>query len=169
VWAGLIWLRKETRCSFFGGTLQSIFEFRERQLSTSGIGLPGSTVCLEKTKKQTITLIGWTINDVYTTVARSNCHCVGFEVPAAVVMKRSVFWDITPRSPLYVNRCFGGTCRLHLQGQRISQPRHQREVCYLLLLCYILCLFSDPEDGGDMFLRNVGLHSTDQTALYTRR
>jgi hypothetical protein len=26
----------------------------------------------------------------------------------------------------------------------------------------------DPEDGGDMFLRNVGWHSTDYTALYPR-
>jgi hypothetical protein len=31
-------------------------------------------------------------------------------------MLSSVFWDITPCSPLKVSRCFGGTCRLHLQG-----------------------------------------------------
>jgi hypothetical protein len=41
---------------------------------------------------------------------------VGFEVLTAVVMKSSVFWDITPCSPLKVNRCFGGTYRIHLQG-----------------------------------------------------
>jgi hypothetical protein len=29
--------------------------------------------------------------------------------------------------------------------------------------------YFDPEDGGDMFLRNVGWHSTDYTALYPRR
>jgi hypothetical protein len=29
-------------------------------------------------------------------------------------MKSSVFWDITPSSPLKINRRFGGTCRLHL-------------------------------------------------------
>jgi hypothetical protein len=28
----------------------------------------------------------------------------------------SVFWDITPCRLLELNRCFGGTCRLHLQG-----------------------------------------------------
>jgi hypothetical protein len=27
----------------------------------------------------------------------------------------------------------------------------------------------NPEDGGDMFLRNVGWHSTDYTVLYPRR
>jgi hypothetical protein len=30
-------------------------------------------------------------------------------------------------SPLKGNRRFGGTCRLHLQGQRISQTRNQHE------------------------------------------
>jgi hypothetical protein len=29
--------------------------------------------------------------------------------------------------------------------------------------------FLDPEDGGDMFLRNVGWLSTDYKALYLRR
>jgi hypothetical protein len=42
-------------------------------------------------------------------------------------MKISIFWDITPCSPLKVNRRFGGTYRLHLQGPRISQARNQRE------------------------------------------
>jgi hypothetical protein len=40
---------------------------------------------------------------------------VGFEVLTAMVMK-----DITPYSPLKVNRRFGGTYPLHLQG-RISR------------------------------------------------
>jgi hypothetical protein len=34
---------------------------------------------------------------------------------------------------------------------------------------FLLCLFFDPEDGGDMFLRNAGWLSTDYTALYPRR
>jgi hypothetical protein len=33
-------------------------------------------------------------------------------------MKSSIFWDITPCSPLSVNRRFGGTYRLHLQGRK---------------------------------------------------
>jgi hypothetical protein len=36
-------------------------------------------------------------------------------------MKLFIFWDITPCSPLIVNRRFGGTCR------RISQARNQCE------------------------------------------
>jgi hypothetical protein len=42
-------------------------------------------------------------------------------------MKTTIFWDITPYSPLKVNRRFGGIYRLHLQGRRISQARNQRE------------------------------------------
>jgi hypothetical protein len=41
---------------------------------------------------------------------------VGFEVLTAVVMKSTIFWDITSCCPLSVNRRFGGTYRLHLQG-----------------------------------------------------
>jgi hypothetical protein len=41
-------------------------------------------------------------------------------------IKITIFWDITPCSPLNVNRRFGGTYRLQLQGQRISLERKQR-------------------------------------------
>jgi hypothetical protein len=51
---------------------------------------------------------------------------VGFEVHTAVVMKSTHFWDITPCSPLKVNRRFRGTYRLHIQG-RISRARYQSE------------------------------------------
>jgi hypothetical protein len=34
-------------------------------------------------------------------------------------MKSSVFLDITPCSPLKVNRRFGGTYRLHLRSRRL--------------------------------------------------
>jgi hypothetical protein len=51
---------------------------------------------------------------------------VGFEVLTAVgVMKISVFSDLTPCSPLKVNRRFGRTCHLCLQGR--SQARNQRD------------------------------------------
>jgi hypothetical protein len=41
---------------------------------------------------------------------------VGFEVLTAVVMKSTIFWDITLCSPLSVNQRFGGTYRLHLHA-----------------------------------------------------
>jgi hypothetical protein len=42
-------------------------------------------------------------------------------------MKGSIFWDITPCSPLKVKRRFGGTHRLHLQDRRICQARNKHE------------------------------------------
>jgi hypothetical protein len=42
-------------------------------------------------------------------------------------LKNRIFCDITPCSPLKVNRRFKGTCRLHLQGRRISQARNKRQ------------------------------------------
>jgi hypothetical protein len=50
-----------------------------------------------------------------------------------------------PFSPLKVNRRFGGTCRLHLEG-RISQGRNQHRAG----IKQLLGLFLDPEDGGDV-------------------
>jgi hypothetical protein len=38
----------------------------------------------------------------------------------------SIFWDVTPCSPLKINRSFEGTCGLPLQGRRINQARNQR-------------------------------------------
>jgi hypothetical protein len=42
-------------------------------------------------------------------------------------VKSTVFWDIKPCGPLKVNRCFGGTYRLHFQGRRMNRARNQRE------------------------------------------
>jgi hypothetical protein len=55
---------------------------------------------------------------------------VGFEALTAVVMKITIFWDITERSPLNVNRRFRGTYCLHHQGRRISRARSQSESRY---------------------------------------
>jgi hypothetical protein len=41
------------------------------------------------------------------------------------VVMSTVIWEITPSSPLKVSRRFGGTYRLHLQGER----RCQAELC----------------------------------------
>jgi hypothetical protein len=36
---------------------------------------------------------------------------------------RVLSWNIVPCSLLKVNRCFGGTCRIHVQGRRLYQHK----------------------------------------------
>jgi hypothetical protein len=48
---------------------------------------------------------------------------VGFHVLIAVVMKDSIFWDITSCSPLKFNRRFGGTRRFGIQDEIVSQAK----------------------------------------------
>jgi hypothetical protein len=62
----------------------------------------------------------------YLPLCRFASYCVGFEVLTAVVKKTPIFWDITPCSPLRVNRRFGEPCHLNLQG-RTSQAKNQHE------------------------------------------
>jgi hypothetical protein len=61
---------------------------------------------------------------VYSSEEATLYNIVGYEVPMAVVMKSSIFWDIMPHTPFKVNRRFRGTCRLHFQGRRISQAKN---------------------------------------------
>jgi hypothetical protein len=44
-------------------------------------------------------------------------YSAGFEVFTVVTMKNAVFWDVAPHG-FIINRRFGETCRLHLQGRR---------------------------------------------------
>jgi hypothetical protein len=69
---------------------------------------------------------------------------VGFEVIIGMVVKSIILWDTTPCSLVNVNRLFGGTCRLHLQGWKVSQTRNQHELgrnhgrsitCFRLVPC----------------------------------
>jgi hypothetical protein len=92
---------------------------------------------------------------------------MGFVVLTAVVMKSSIFWDITLCSPLKVNRHFGGTYRLHLQVQ-IHRARYQCEYRVLATWFHagILLRLIWPWRWRRMFLQNVGSLSTDYMALY---
>jgi hypothetical protein len=65
------------------------------------------------------------------------CH-VGFEVLTVVLMKSTILWDITQCSPLGVNFCM--------------------TPAFKMVSWWIYCF--DPEDGSDMFLRNLGWPST---------
>jgi hypothetical protein len=59
---------------------------------------------------------------------------VGFEVLTAVVMKNTVFWDITPCS------------RMKVRAASRATSFHS---------CILLGSLLDPEDGGDVILRNL--------------
>jgi hypothetical protein len=75
---------------------------------------------LQPTGKESTVIIswigGWVGPRVGLDTGKKVNFFVGFEVLTAVVMKSAIFWDITPCTPLSVNRCFEGTYHLHLQG-----------------------------------------------------
>jgi hypothetical protein len=54
-----------------------------------------------------------------------------YEVLTSVLIKGSIFCDLTPSSPTKVNRCFGGTYRIHLRSRRITAWRWQQAECTL--------------------------------------
>jgi hypothetical protein len=70
--------------------------------------------------------------------------CAVFEVLTAVPLRGCIFWDITPCSPLKV--------------------ASKNFACYMLHADFLLCLFFDPEVGGNMFfcwLIFSGLHGIE--------
>jgi hypothetical protein len=96
--------------------------------------------------------------------------CVaGFEVLTVVVVKGSIFWNITPCRPLQVNGRSEGIYSLHLQDRRISQACCADYVCYLFYSGFLLGLLFDREGGGRIFPLNVSWLSTGYMALYPRR
>jgi hypothetical protein len=84
---------------------------------------------------------------------------VGFGVLIAVVMKRSIFWDTMPCSPLKVSWCFAGTCHLYsiFRVKKYTKQGTSKKVGGLLF---------DSENGGNTFLRNIDQLSTDYMAVY---
>jgi hypothetical protein len=48
-------------------------------------------------------------------------YVVGFEVFTVVTVKNAVFWDVAPCRSCEMNRHFGGTYRLHLEGRKILE------------------------------------------------
>jgi hypothetical protein len=60
-------------------------------------------------------------------------------------LKNINFWDITPCSQSKANGRFGGYIASIFRVEEINSARNQQATH-----------FFDPEDEGDMFLRNVG-------------
>jgi hypothetical protein len=75
------------------------------------------------------------------------------------MFEESIFWDITPSSPLKVNWRFGGTCCFQLYVRRIWQAKILSCHYYLIYVSFLLCLFFNPKFRGNFFLPNVGLLS----------
>jgi hypothetical protein len=46
--------------------------------------------------------------------------------------------------------------RFHLQGGKVSHVKHDHEGGSNLLACFLLGLIFDSENGGGMYLRNIG-------------
>jgi hypothetical protein len=91
------------------------------------------------------------------------------------MLKRSVFWNITPCS---FGKATDGAQQRVLSIFRVDE---KAEFCLppaftlvsLLTTCFhagfLLGSFLYPENGGDIFLRNDVYFSADYTALYPRR
>lgn len=90
---------------------------------------------------------------------RTNLN-VGFEALTALIIKIPVFWDIMPLSPAKVNQRFGGIFDQHFQGFKVSKGKKPASKTGSLVC--------NPEDGDDVFLRDV-VNLTDCTSLCHRR
>jgi hypothetical protein len=81
------------------------------------------------------------------------------------VLKSIIFWDMTPCSPLGFNRRFGGTYRLHLQGQRnrFSKPasKHVESRAF--------CWFAEPISSTLKMEAICSSETSVQTQRTTRR
>jgi hypothetical protein len=66
----------------------------------------------------------------------NNTSHARFEAFTAVTMKNAVFWDVAACRSC-VNRRFGGTYHLHLQGRKIREARNQREQVVQTAATYI--------------------------------
>jgi hypothetical protein len=82
-----------------------------------------------------------------------NVEHVGFEVLTAV--KNFISWDITPFQPVENKPTFRGNMSSPSRSQGEADNK-QSSACCLLHAYFLLGLSFDPEDGGDLFLRNVG-------------
>jgi hypothetical protein len=108
---------------------------------------------------------------VHAAVRRTNINIyVGIEVFTAVVMKSTIFGDITPCTLLSDNRRFGGTYCLHLQGRRnnFSKKPACKQVASLHA-GFLPNLFFRPRRWRRYFPPKLRLTLNGLPALYPRR
>lgn len=81
-----------------------------------------------------------------------------FDVLMSVTMKSIVLW-VVMMSRSERSWRFGRTFppHPHHQGQRISHTKQQQDDLAAAFCGFLFCLHCDPEDGGVVFLWNVGL------------
>jgi hypothetical protein len=71
-----------------------------------------------------------------------------FKLNTWCIPKRSTFWNITPCSPLKVKWCFGENV---VSIFRVEETNVKACcACYLLNVCFLLGLFFNPENWGDI-------------------
>jgi hypothetical protein len=87
------------------------------------------------------------------------------------ILNISTFWNITPCNPLKISQRFGKIYRLHLDGINQARSKHYAIdfACQLFHTDFLIILFFNIEDGGDVFLRNISWLSAEYTSLSTRR
>jgi hypothetical protein len=73
---------------------------------------------------------------------------------------QTIFWDTKPRNLQKVNRYF---------GRKISPRSTESKKLQSKIALLITCLFFDPVDGGETFIRNVGWLETDSMEMNPRK
>jgi hypothetical protein len=100
------------------------------------------------------TLHGVTSHRILIFIAAAVMTRTSFQPICFLRIKNAILLLVTP----CISEGFGGTYRLHIQVRRVSKVRKQQKQAY----------FFNPEDEGNVFLRNVGL-SLNYTVLQSRR